>query len=250
MYELQVNFFIIQMTVSGANKKRIALVTGGSSGIGKAIVEKLLLNECIVVNADITEEIANSDSRYYYKKTDVTIGEQVQQLYDYVRDEVGSPDLLICNAGKGIHEKISEGDPEKWFNVINLNVMGTLRILRSFLPLLQEQSKSHVIIISSVSSKNTYEYGGIYAASKAALDMIAETLRIELINKTKVTVISPGIVDTNFFNYLESGELNVESIGFGSLKPEDVADAVLYAINAVSGTSINQIILRPNKQIF
>jgi NADP-dependent 3-hydroxy acid dehydrogenase YdfG len=167
-----------------------------------------------------------------------------------VRDEVGSPDLLICNAGKGIHEKISEGDPEKWFNVINLNVMGTLRILRSFLPLLQEQSKSHIIIISSVSSKNTYEYGGIYAASKAALDMIAETLRIELINKTKVTVISPGIVDTNFFNHLESGELKVESIGFGSLKPEDVADAVLYAINAGSGTSINQIILRPNKQIF
>ncbi len=80
--------------------------------------------------------------------------------------------------------------------------------------------------------------------------MIAETLRIELINKTKVTVISPGIVDTNFFNHLESGELNVESIGFGSLKPEDVADAVLYAINAGSGTSINQIILRPNKQIF
>jgi NADP-dependent 3-hydroxy acid dehydrogenase YdfG len=238
------------MTESASQIKNIALVTGGSSGIGKSVVEKLMAHNYSVVNADITAELANDDSRYFFKKTDITIGEQVQQLFDYVQLEVGLPNVLICNAGKGLHEKLSEGDPEKWFNVINLNLMGTLRILRSFLPGLLDQPHSHIIIISSVSSTNPYEYGGIYSATKAALDMIAETLRLELKSKTKVTIISPGIVDTNFFNNLESGELDLKTIGFGALKPNDVADAIMFALNAGSGTTINQIILRPDNQIF
>jgi NADP-dependent 3-hydroxy acid dehydrogenase YdfG len=236
------------MTESNLQIKKVALVTGGSSGIGKAVVEKLLIQNYHVVNADITAEYANNDSRYFFKKTDITIGEQVQQLFDYTHTEVGLPDILICNAGKGIHERLSEGDPEKWFKVINLNIMGTLRILRSFLPALNQNIHSHIIIVSSVSSKNPYEYGGIYAATKAALDMISETLRIE--TKIKVTLISPGIVDTNFFNNLESGEMDIKSIGFGALHPDDVADAIIYALNVDSGVTINQITLRPNNQIF
>lgn len=238
------------MNESVSNQNQIALITGGSSGIGKAVVKKLLSQNFKVINADITAELSNTDNRYFFKKTDITSGEQVQQLFDFVKNTVGLPSVLICNAGKGIHEKLSDGDPEKWFNVINLNLMGTLRILRSFLPGLQQQMHAHIVIVSSVSSNNPYEYGGIYSATKAALDMIAATLRLELRDKIKVTLISPGIVDTNFFKNFESGKIDTNSIGFAKLNPEDVANAIFYAISSDSNTTINQNILRPNKQTF
>ena len=236
------------MSESVLQIKNIALVTGGSSGIGKAIVERLLNENFKVINADLLPGNSIADSRYYFKQTDITKGGQVQELFNFMNNKIGLPAILICNAGKGIHEKLSEGDPEKWFNVINTNLMGTLRILRSFLPGLKEKSRAHIVIISSFTSKKPYVYGGIYSASKAALDMIAETLRLELNDTTKVTLISPGIVDTEFFSNLESGELDIGLIGLGALKPEEVADAVLYAISSGSDTTINQIILSPNKQ--
>lgn len=77
--------------------------------------------------------------------------------------------------------------------------MGNLRILRSFLPALISTGKAEVVFASSVAASHPYEYGGIYSATKAAIDMVAETLRIELKDSARVTVVAPGVVDTVFF---------------------------------------------------
>lgn len=241
------------MSHNPVQKDRVAVVSGGSSGIGHAIVQKFINHDIIVVNADVRQvesRTSFNSGRYLYQKTDISSVEDNQQLHSYVHSKTDCPSILICNAGVGIHEKLSEGDPEKWLRVINVNLVGTLRILRTFLPDLLKHKQSDIIFISSVAANNPYEYGGIYSATKAALDSIATTLRLELKEKGRVTVISPGVVDTSFFNSMVSGSLDIASIGYGSLSPDEVAEAALYALTRPSSQVVNNITLRPVKQHF
>lgn len=230
---------------------RIAVVTGASSGIGKAIAELLIQNGAFVANADIQEpSFTHMHDRYFFRRTDIGSGEEVQQFYDHVKSHIGSASLLICNAGRGIHERLAEGDPDKWCRVINTNLMGNLRILRSFLPDMLSTKKAEIVFTSSVAAKQAYEYGGIYSATKAAIDMVAETLRIELKDSARVTVVAPGVVDSNFFTNMESGGPTVESIGFGALSTRDVAEAVLYSVTRSREQVISNITLRPIRQSY
>jgi NAD(P)-dependent dehydrogenase (short-subunit alcohol dehydrogenase family) len=114
-------------------KNKIAIITGASSGIGKAIAHQLIEAGAIVVNADVHPPNHVAANNYYFIQTDLTLKEEVLHLFDEVA-KLGVPHILICNAGKGVHEKLAEGDPEKWQSVININLMGTLRFLRAFLP--------------------------------------------------------------------------------------------------------------------
>ena len=226
------------------NINPLAIVTGGSSGIGLAICTRLLEENYNVINADIKPPAKTFTMNYKYLKCDVTLPEQVQVLGSLTGQE-GEPQLLVLNAGLGIHEKIREGDPEKWAHVVNVNICGTLRILRAVLPFMKQ---GHVVFLSSVSACRPHPYGGIYAATKSALDTIAETLRLEEMPGIGVTVISPGVVDTEFFSNMISGSHTVESIGWGAIEPEEIADAVVYILNQKKGTIINNLTIRPARQ--
>nr|MBA2745094.1 SDR family oxidoreductase [Flavisolibacter sp.] len=175
-------------------KNKIAIITGASSGIGKAIAHQLIEAGAIVVNADVHPPNHVAANNYYFIQTDLTLKEEVLHLFDEVA-KLGVPHILICNAGKGVHEKLAEGDPEKWQSVININLMGTLRFLRAFLPSMVKKGNGDIIFISSVAANQAYAFGGIYAASKAAMDAIAATLRLELENNIRVSTIAPGVVD-------------------------------------------------------
>jgi NADP-dependent 3-hydroxy acid dehydrogenase YdfG len=231
-------------------KNKIAIVTGASSGIGNAISIELLKQGATVINADINPPEKKPEGNYYFFKANLINVEEVQQLFTYVIETVGLPNILVSNAGRGIHEKLSEGDPEKWAAVINTNLVASLRFIRAFVPGLVEKGEGDIVFISSVSAGNFYEYGGVYSASKTALEAIAETLRLELKEKARVTVVSPGVVDTSFFKNMESSQLSVDSIGIGSLHPRQVADAVMFALTRDRSQVINHITLRPIRQSF
>ena len=128
--------------------------------------------------------------------------------------------------------------------------MGTLRCIRAFTPNMVSQKSGNVVFISSVSANQPHPYGGIYAASKTALEVIAETLRLETLPHINVTVVSPGLVDTAFFEHQISGGSSVEEIGMGFIEPEEIAEDVWYALKKKKGTSINKIITRPTLQNF
>lgn len=228
---------------------RIAVVTGGSSGIGKAIAHKLAAENIKVIVADIAAE-PEDHPNLFYRKCDIGKGEDVDQLYSWAIDNVGMPDIVIINAGQGIQEKLTEGDPEKWQRILNTNLMGSLRTIRSFVPELVKKQHGNVVFISSVSANQPHPYGGIYSASKTALEVVAETLRLETLPHVNVTVISPGIVDTAFFKNQVSGDSSVQEMGMGAISPEEIAEDVWYAINKKAGTSINKIITRPIQQEF
>lgn len=230
-------------------KQKVALITGGSSGIGLAIAKKFAAHNIKVITADIAKpkEITENIS---YRTCDISNSKNINDLYQWVTGNFGIPDFLILNAGRGIREKLSEGDPEKWQSIIETNVMGALRCIRAFIPEMLERKTGHVLFISSVSANQPHPYGGIYSASKTALEVIAETLRLETIPYINVTVISPGITDTNFFQNQVSGSGTAEDHQMGSISPDEIAEDVFYSINKKPGTSINKIVTRPIAQEF
>lgn len=236
--------FLIEKNII-MKKLSLAVVTGGSSGIGRAVCARLIKEDYRVINADIKSPEDSYSNDYYYLECDIIMPEKVQELSNLI-ERLGEPKVLVLNAGIGVHEKLREGDPEKWIKVINVNLCGTLRTLRAVLPFMK---KGHVIFLSSVSSARPHTYGGVYAATKSALDTIAETLRQEETPDIGVTVISPGVVDTPFFNNMISGGHSVENIGWGAIESDEIADAVAYVLHQKKGTVINNITIRPAGQL-
>ena len=230
--------------MSGSLKK-CALITGGSNGIGFAIAKKFSENNIEVIIADIKQpvkEITNVTFHY----CDVSKGDEVNKLYAAIYPLI--PDILVLNAGIGIHEHLTEGDPEKWASVLNINILGVLRCIRAFVPPMENKKKANVVFISSVAAKKAYSYGGVYAASKAAVAMIADTLRIETKPNIAITTIVAGVTDTAFFNDRTDRDHLFKNCG--SLQAKDIADDVFYAISQPPGKTINSIMTRPSGQEF
>lgn len=231
--------------MANSSHRTTALITGGSNGIGFAIAQKFADNDIEVVIADIVPPIKISE-RITYTFCDVTKAEDVSSLFDFMQSR--QPDILVLNAGKGIHERLIDGDPEKWMGVFDLNVMGVLRCIRAFVPTMQQHRGGNVVFISSIAAKKHYSYGGIYSASKTAVEMIAETLRVETMPNIAVTTIRAGITDTSFFNERQDKELLLQQMG--CLQAKEIAEDVYYAISKPSGSVINAIVTRPSHQEF
>ncbi len=227
---------------------KTAVITGGSHGIGKAIADELLADDFVVVIADLVPP--TNPGTAYFKTCDVTCAEDVAGLHGYVMEKVGPPRVLICNAGRGIHEPLSSGDPDKWQQVFDLNVMGNLRFIRSFLPAMLEADGSHLVFITSVAAKKTYAGGGIYAASKAALEMIAETLRIELSGRARISVVAPGKVRTDFYRHSLSPEGFGEADLSDGMEADVVGQVVRQLLRQGPNCNLDHVTMRPVDQLF
>jgi|SRR5690554_5896712 len=228
---------------------KIAIITGGSHGIGKALAIKLFNEGLQVVVADIREP-EQLPQDVYFKKCDVTRSEEIDALYQWVHQELGIPDILVLSAGQGIKERLTDGDPQKWQRVIDTNLMGPLRCVRSFVPSMLKKQAGNVVFLSSVSAHKAFEYGGIYSASKTALEIVAETLRLETLPHLNVTTVAPGIVDTSFFQHQYTDHTGVDQMDMGYLRAEEVAEDIWFALNKKPGSSINKIVCRPIAQGF
>jgi NADP-dependent 3-hydroxy acid dehydrogenase YdfG len=227
---------------------RTALVSGGASGIGRATVQALTAAGCRVLVADLDRPDA-LPSGADFQPVDVSKPEPVDALFERVQATWHSLDILIVNAGVGIHERLAEGDPAKWSRVFEVNVMGALRLVRAFVPAML-QSGGDVVMVSSVAARKPYPWGGVYAASKAALDVIAETLRLEVQPRVRVTTVAPGMVDTAFFAHMMSGSRDGDGIGLDSIGADQVAESILYAISRPYGVALNYLTIRPRGQPF
>jgi NADP-dependent 3-hydroxy acid dehydrogenase YdfG len=232
-------------------ERKVALISGGGSGIGLAIAYKLADEGIDTVIADINPPKQRVPDNISFFFCDVTNQVNIHSLYSQVKDSVGHPDILICNAGRGIHEKLAEGDPAKWQQAFDVNVLGTLRCIRAFVPNMLKHKYGDVVIISSVAANQPYAYGGIYAATKSAIDVIGETLRLETMPHVRVVVISPGTIDTDFFSNMISGELDtLQGLEITPVSAMEIADCVWFSLNRSRKSSINRIVIRPTEQKF
>ena len=205
---------------------KVAIITGISSGIGKAIAEEL------------------KDYKIYggsSKELDVTKNESIKKKIKEIMDKEGRIDLLINNAGLAHFNKVEELTEEEWDEQFNVNVKGLWMLTKEVLPIMKKQDSGNIINIGSMAGQTGFPTGSAYCATKWAVNGFTESLKQELRNThIKCSVIMPGSVDTPFFE--KAGmKPNPERL----LAPLDIAKAVNLLVNQSKTSDIDQIIIRP-----
>lgn len=227
---------------------KVAIITGGSSGIGASIAKslakqgvKVVLTGRNEVNlkqvADQVSELSETD--VVTEILDVTSQEAVESVVSKVKQQFGSVDILVNSAGQMLSSAITEGNVAAWDTMIDVNVKGTLYGINAVLPTLLEQSEGHIINIASISGFEVTKKSTMYSATKAAVHSITQGLEKELAKTgVRVTSISPGMVDTPLSGDTDWGERK-------KLDPEDIAASVIYALQQPSHVNVNEITVRP-----
>lgn len=224
---------------------KIAVVTGAGSGIGEAIATLLHEEGAKVVlagrNKEKLQNVANQLSQDSVKvvPTDVTNKEEVDELIKIAQQTFGGLDIVINSAGQMLSSKITDYQVDEWDSMIDVNIKGTLYTVQAALPTMLEQSSGHLINIASISGFEVTKSSTIYSATKAAVHTITQGLEKELAKTgVKVTSISPGMVDTAITAAYNPSDRK-------KLDPQDIAEAVLYALTQPSHVNVNEITVRP-----
>lgn len=224
---------------------KIAVVTGAGSGIGEAIATLLHEEGAKVVlagrNKEKLQNVANQLSQDNVKvvPTDVTNKEEVDELIKIAQETFGRLDIVINSAGQMLSSKITDYQVDEWDSMIDVNIKGTLYTAQAALPTMLEQSSGHLINIASISGFEVTKISTIYSATKAAVHTITQGLEKELAKTgVKVTSISPGMVDTAITAAYNPSDRK-------KLDPQDIAEAVLYALTQPSHVNVNEITVRP-----
>lgn len=224
---------------------KVAVVTGAGSGIGEAIAT-LLHEEGVKVilagrNKDKLQNVTNQLAQDSVKvvPTDVTKKEEVDELIKIAQQTFGGLDIVINSAGQMLSSKITDYQVDEWDSMIDVNIKGTLYTAQAALPTMLEQSSGHLINIASISGFEVTKSSTIYSATKAAVHTITQGLEKELAKTgVKVTSISPGMVDTAITAAYNPTDRK-------KLEPQDIAEAVLYALTQPKHVNVNEITVRP-----
>ncbi|MCQ2145255.1 MAG: SDR family NAD(P)-dependent oxidoreductase [Bacteroidales bacterium] len=241
--------------------KKIAMVTGATSGIGKACAKKFAEG-----GYDLIITARRADMLAQVKAELESVGAKVIDLVYDVRDEQAckdaiaslSPewkniDVLINNAGLALGlEKEYEGDSEDWNTMIDTNIKGLLFMTRWVVPGMVERNSGHVINIGSVAGDAAYAGGNVYCATKAAVKAITDGLRIDVAETAiRVTNIKPGLVETNFSTVRFHGDsARAENVykGITPLSGDDIADVAFYAASAPKHVQIAEVLVLATHQ--
>jgi len=239
---------------------RIALITGATSGIGKATAELFAGAGIDLILCGRRQERLDEVSAELSGKVSVTtlvfdVREKgaVLAMIGSLPDDWKNIDILVNNAGNAHGMgSLDEGDTEDWDAMIDGNVKGLLYVSKAVIPLMLEKGSGHIVNISSIAGKQTYVNGAVYCASKAAVEVLSEGMRLELTQHgIKVTNVAPGAVETEFSLVRFKGdEDRAEKVyqGFDPLQAGDIADAILYAVNAPSRVTIADITILAGAQ--
>ncbi|CAC9405724.1 SDR family oxidoreductase [Staphylococcus aureus] len=224
---------------------KVAVVTGAGSGIGEAIATLLHEEGAKVVlagrNKDKLQNVANQLAQDSVKvvPTDVTNKEEVDELIKIAQQTFGGLDIVINSAGQMLSSKITDYQVDEWDSMIDVNIKGTLYTAQAALPTMLEQSSGHLINIASISGFEVTKSSTIYSATKAAVHTITQGLEKELAKTgVKVTSISPGMVDTAITAAYNPTDRK-------KLEPQDIAEALLYALTQPKHVNVNEITVRP-----
>lgn len=237
--------------------KKIALITGASSGIGKATAVFFASNGWNVVITGRREEKLQIlkqelESAYSIKVLTLAFDIQdkmaVQKVINNLPSDWKVIDVLVNNAGLALgKEGLQNGNIEDWETMIDTNVKGLLYITKAVLPNMIKRNKGHIINLSSTAGKEVYAGGNVYCATKHAVEAITKSLRIDVLpHNIKVSSVSPGLVETEFSKVRFKGDSSKADFvykGFTPLYAEDVADAIYYVASRPSHVNIGDILL-------
>jgi NAD(P)-dependent dehydrogenase (short-subunit alcohol dehydrogenase family) len=229
---------------------KIAVVTGGTRGIGRAIAERLLKEGASVAicgrSPDSTQRAVQemrSLGTVFGHAADVSDYSQVVTFFRAVDERFGGLDILVNNAGEGVFRKVAEMSPEEWHRNIDLNLNGPFYCSHEALPRLQKRGGGFIVNISSLAGKNPFSGGAGYNASKFGLNGFSEALLLDHRNDNiRVSYIMPGSVDTGF-----SGPGERAGDTKWMIAPEDVAEAVAMVLRMPARTMVSRVEMRPSR---
>ncbi len=238
------------------------LVTGATSGFGKAIARRFAQDGDDLIITGRREAILTKLSAELRKEYEVEVlslcfdvraKEEVELAISSLPDEWKEIDVLVNNAGLAVGmNPIQEGVIDDWDRMIDTNVKGLLYMTRFVSPLMVERKKGHIINIGSIAGKEVYPMGNVYCGSKFAVDGITKGTRIDLVaHNIKVTQVAPGAADTEFSLVRFKGDKErADSVykGFKPLLAEDVAEVVFYVTSLPPHVSIHDVVVMPTAQ--
>lgn len=242
--------------------RKIALITGTTSGIGKATAQILAVNGYDLIITGRREELLNELSASIRNETkaevvslcfDIRDRNQVDKAIDSLTGKWKNVDLLINNAGLAVGlEPVSSGVVDDWDRMIDTNVKGLLYISHKISPRMIAKGSGHIINVSSIAGHEVYPNGAAYCGSKHAVQAITKAMRMELLQYgIKVSVISPGMVDTEFSIVRFKGDKERADNVYKGLTPlyaPDIAEAILFMVTRPVHVNIDEMIIIPTDQ--
>lgn len=238
---------------------KVAAITGASSGIGEATA--LLLAERgakVVLGARRSDRLEALATRIHtaggeaaYARTDVSQREDVSRLVKLAHEQCGKLDVLINNAGVSPISPLDELRVEEWEKMIDINIKGVLYGIAAALPVFRKQGFGHFVNIASTAGLKTVANQSVYSATKFAVRALSEGLRQEAGDRLRVTLISPGFVQTHLADSITNLEVKTkiaESMEQFAMPPTAIARAIAFAIEQPDDVDVSEIIVRPTAQ--
>ena len=242
--------------------KKIALITGATSGIGYSTALKLAENgyDTIITGRrlNLLSELEKRIKKEYKTNVlslsfDIRNNAEIIKIFEKLPSNWQNIDVLVNNAGLAVGlEPIQSGKIDDWERMIDTNLKGLLYITRKVVPTMIQNKSGHIINIGSIAGKEVYPNGNVYNATKHAVDALSQAMRIDLVSfGIKVTAIHPGMVETEFslvrFQGNEKSAKNIYK-GFSPLLANDIADAIIFVVTRPSHVNINDMIIMPTAQ--
>jgi len=238
---------------------KVVVITGASSGLGEATARLLSAQGATIVlgarRVDriqaIVDELTNSGGKALAVATDVTDPDQVKALVDAAVQTYGRIDVMINNAGLMPHSPLDRRKIDDWNQMIDVNIKGVLYGIAAALPYMQQQKAGHIINVSSVAGHKVRPGGVVYAATKHAVRVLSEGLRMEVKPyNIRTTVISPGAVATELPNSITEPDI-AENVRKGyeiAIPADSFARMVVFAMSQPEDVDVNEIVFRPTAQ--
>ena len=240
------------------NERKIALITGASSGIGWStaltLAEKgydlILCGRRGERLQQLSDTVKVETHRLIF---DVRDRQAVFQAIEGLPEQWKSINVLVNNAGNahGL-DTVQEANLDDWDAMIDGNVKGLMYVTKAVLPLLRESSWGHIVNVGSIAGKEAYPKGSVYCASKAAVQYFTDGLRLDLNPELiRVSAIHPGLVETEFSMVRFKGDADRSKTvyqGADALRAEDVADAIVYMVEAPKSVTITDLVILPTRQ--
>jgi len=234
---------------------KVVLITGASSGIGEATARHLAaLGHRVVLGARRTErlvalaaDIREAGGKADVAQLDVTSLESMREFVDFAIERHGQVDVLINNAGVMPLSKLDALKIDEWNRMIDVNIRGVLHGIATVLPGMQARRSGQFINIASIGAYAVSPTAAVYCATKFAVAAITEGLRQEVGGDIRVTLVSPGVVESELADSISDPLARDAMRGFrkGAIKPEAIARAIAFAIEQPADVDVSEMIVRP-----